>query len=906
VADKSNKPQSASNSAKGADRSRVTGVGPSGDDVSNAVMIEWLNKEGHFDPTATKTTGDTEASYDEFTLGIFQDAGLAPTISQRNIEKNKTASQQWTDNRSSLGVSADGVAVDGSWGDVNKVGHGRRDKPDGRDFTTTRNATTAGAQFNGVDDWKLNLGNSTETEVRNEKKGQESTNSSHSSNKGISVGSDGVGFNAGRSSTSASGAKTKATGEVTVGDHKVGAGGGIQHTSAGGTKASANVSGSVTYNKPTPREIDGQSSGLDATIRDVAGGDVTATGRTNGASIAGSVGIGKGAFGVSASGHAATESGVHFHTNDSITDKGNVEDRHASRLPDGASLSELDLAGLDSGEGYSMQHTGSVGAGLGVVIYGVGAGGSFSSTDVQQTVIHRNDEGYLVDIQTMDSETAAGNVNAGGGVVEVGGSSTYGSSSRVRFQTDHDAMMAFQQTGILPGAIDNLGHDDPRRGLYERAVNDPESLTSRDKAMLVVMARELNARTMAHDPSGLSLPYGGEGTEYTQVEQGKNSMSETHLNVGGFNILDSGYGEQRSSKVARDPSGQIVPTETRGDDSNYYFSADDHSRHVAGGGGSVLYSESTTNLGSGERVDLYKGAGDSAATETRYGSGGVGSGASYSYQALRGNKDQITISINEDQRQRLAPELDYEGGSLVWRGDAIDNERRMATITSVMKEGTSPDQVLHQLVLYGLQANRPQLKDPRDQNTLLVKDFFSPKGQNGRGRNPLLDYHDQWMAHEGKIGAASEGALGTKPQKFDRAQGFVDQLNPQFVDQTRSNIATDQLLEIANQSGSLQRNTRIGAVESLDDLRALPASEQKQWLRRASARDMSMVLAIDDPVMRTRTLTHFIERSEMGKKGSQFSLEFAEELMGLVQEDSPEEFKRLIIEILEIERVQGR
>ena len=60
------------------------------------------------------------------------------------------------------------------------------------------------------------------------------------------------------------------------------------------------------------------------------------------------------------------------------------------------------------------------------------------------------------------------------------------------------------------------------------------------------------------------------------------------------------------------------------------------------------------------------------------------------------------------------------------------------------------------------------------------------------------------------------------------------------------------------------------------------------------------------PVLRTRILTRFVDRSEMGEKGSQFSVEFAEELMGLVQEDSPEEFKQLVQEVIKLERVQGK
>lgn len=313
--------------------------------------------------------------------------------------------------------------------------------------STTKNTMHANGHFGGVDNWGLDVGRS-------------SVNSTQTSAQGLGIGPNGVGLNNRSSIQSSTGAERSSSQSVLMTDHGMEFGARSEHTSRGGTKKSASINGGVTFNKPTPREINANSSGLDATIRELSGGDTTATGRTSGAKLAAEVGIGKGAFGLSANAHAATESGVHFHTNQPGIDADNIEGLRSNRVPDSPSLGGLNLTELKSGEGYSMQHTGSTGAGMGAIVYGVGAGGSISNTDVQQTVIHRNDEGYLVDVQTMDAKTAAGNVNVGDGALEVGGSSMQGSSSRVRFQSNEDAMMAFQKTGILPGAIESLDADD--------------------------------------------------------------------------------------------------------------------------------------------------------------------------------------------------------------------------------------------------------------------------------------------------------------------------------------------------------------------------------------------------------------------------------------------------------------
>jgi hypothetical protein len=320
-----------------------------------------------------------------------------------------------------------------------------------------------------------------------------------------------------------------------------------------------------------------------------------------------------------------------------------------------------------------------------------------------------------------------------------------------------------------------------------------------------------------------------------------------------------------------------------------------------GGQGNVLSSQSTTNLLTGQRENLYGQAGDRMATETQYGGH---RGGCYSYQAPRGNKDRISVQISEEDRQRLAPNLDYEGGSGSWRADARKNQLRMGYLNEAMDADCSPEQILDYMRLGVLDANRPTMRDPR---TMQVRDPSDPFSSFGRtASDPFTDYVQRVQEHDAEAHRARMASLGLQPSEIKDAQKYVDQLNPSWVDHARSGIAQDQQLDLHRQGQYLEKNQRMGAVESLDDLKILTPAEQTEWLRRATNRDMTMVLAIEDPALRTHMLTLFVDSSEMGEKGSQFSLEFAEELMGLVQEDSPEEFKELIQEVIKLERVQGK
>jgi hypothetical protein len=201
-----------------------------------------------------------------------------------------------------------------------------------------------------------------------------------------------------------------------------------------------------------------------------------------------------------------------------------------------------------------------------------------------------------------------------------------------------------------------------------------------------------------------------------------------------------------------------------------------------------------------------------------------------------------------------------------------------------------------------LYTGPPVLRDPRD---MKVQDPTNPFGSFERTHhNPLTEYAQKIEENRANTERARLASLGLQPSGFKDPQKAVDQLNPSWVDHARTGIARDQQFELQRQGQSLERNQRMGAVESQEDLKLLTHDEQNEWLRRATNRDRTMVLAVEDPELRTHILSRFVDSSEMGEKGSQFSLEFAEELMGLVQEDSPEEFKQLIQEVIQIERVQ--
>ena len=426
--------------------------------------------------------------------------------------------------------------------------------------------------------------------------------------------------------------------------------------------------------------------------------------------------------------------------------------------------------------------------------------------------------------------------------------------------------------------------------------------------MLMRMAKELNPSIMGHNPSDLSLPHGGEGAQYLEVEQGQSQNREAHVNLGGLTIGDSGYGEAASDKLIRN-NGEVQMESTRGDQSNYWLRVPESSNHriggVGNGGTNVIDSTSDINLGdyTQRQIAFYERAGDGNPMSTVMPNSFDGS-VDY---GMAGNTNSLRVHIDESDLPGFTPHLDYTGGSSSWRRNARWDQEMLEHYEQKLSNGPTAYDTIDHLNAGGLMKQpQPLLPDPR---LMRVHDPTNPMGSFQRTHaHPLTENTAQISDLKGQeVRARLEklaAELGLPPGEVEDPQQLMAAFPPDWVDHAQAGVQQSTQNAHQNKTESLKKNQRLGGVGSMEQLKRLHPSEEEEWLRRATETDMTMVLAIEDTNLRNDILTRFVELHEMDKKGSQFSLKFAEELMGLVKDDSPQEFKDLVQRVIQIVRVR--
>ena len=708
-------------------------------------------------------------------------------------------------------------------------------------------------------------------------------------------------------------------GHVTIGNSEFGAGVGGNRKIGKSGSVGGSLGGGVKLGKESSRKLNGKSTGMDQTMREMMGGDGAAYGKTSGVRVAGQLNAGVGVVGVEAKGHYATETGTHFFTNDPEAKGGrDMSGRYERRLDNtqgrgtASNLQELDLAGLQSGEGYGIQSSSSKGGGLGVSVYGIGVGGEVGANDVQQTVVSRNDDGYLVDISMMDQETASANVNAGGGAVALTGSEANSQASRVRFQADEKSMMAFQKTGVLPGAVDNLHKDDPRRKAYEEVVASGRALNEREQAIMNQLASELNPGIMGRDPNQ-ALPE-TEGATYQQIEQGKRSSSSADLSLLGLNLLDSSHTTDSSRMRYREGDAQRQQFKMS-EQSNFWFSPNESANHVVNAPGDSVFSSQSV-LGGRGRDDLYRMGGDTQARRSVNGRGGR-------RRLLSGNADQVDFHLDEQNRdllsRQLVPDAAWDRASTHHSLEAWDTERRIGKLQEAMEVGVSPAQALAFLEaswmehqgppgFFGGQGEQGRLdmalqsgqRGPRgfDPNDIFGLNQRKADPFNGRARSEYFS----------KLGKLTDQGLGLSPTTLgkDQANDAWGQMTPDMQMWLQNGVTSGRQLNIASDQQRLPRLQQLGSVDSYEDFLQLDGAGQSEILRHAHSRDQ-LPLYLADPNIDRRdgNVRRWVEYNER-QKGAQVTTKAAGQYGQYVDDKTPDDAREAFERALQVKRVRQK
>jgi len=704
-------------------------------------------------------------------------------------------------------------------------------------------------------------------------------------------------------------------GHVTVGDREFAAGlGGTRKLGRSGS-VGGSVGGGLKLDKESSRKLNDKSTGMDRTMREMMGGDGAAYGKTSGMRVSGQLNVGAGVVGVEAKGHYATESGTHFFTNDSKAKggrdmRGSYGDRVNNTRGGGtaSNLRELDLAGLNSGEGYGIQSSSSKGGGLGVSVYGIGVGGEMGTNDVQQTVVSRNDDGYLVDISMMDQQTASANVNAGGGAVALTGNDAQSQASRVRFQADEMAMAAFQRTGVLPGAVDSLPKDDPRRKAYEEVVSSGRELSEREQAIMNTLAGELNPRIMGHDPNQ-ALPE-TQGASYQQIEQGKRSSSGAELSMLGLTLGDSSHTTDRSRMRYREGGDQRQQFRMS-EKSDFWFSPDESANHVVNAPGDSVFSSQSV-LGGRGRDDLYRLGGDTQARRQ------IGGGRRRR-SVLSGNADQVGFHLDEQNRdllsRQLVPDDAWDRASTHHTLEAWDTERRIGSLQEAMENGVSPAQALSFLESQWMQHEGPpsffggageqgRLDQNLQQQPSTMYDPDDIFGLKRRQSDPFnMRARNEYFSKVNKLDNQSLG-LARPTLGADEANDAWGQMTPDMQAWLQSGVTSSRQSRLGQEQGRLPRLQQLGAVDSYEDFLKLDSVGQSEILSHAHGRDeLPLYLSDPDVDRRDGNVRRWVEWNER-KKGAQVTGKAANSYGQYVDDKTPDDARKAFERALEVKRVR--
>lgn len=812
---------------------------------------------------------------------------LVPHTASRTTEEKKG-------NRQRSAKTTSGALIGGNV----HLGHSRQSTEIKKKGTRTKGTTvdehstasSAGVSLNAANlkDSSIGFQRTKEHKHTTNKPGQKPTETKSSTTSGVGVSRHGVDVNVGRS-----GDKGDVGVTAGVGNREASLGVNVSRNLDNGAKPSASLSGGVKLNQVSERAINHESVGMDRTIRELAGEDAAAVGRTSGFKVAGGLGLQAGPIGLSGNAHYARESGVHFHTTHPGTTPDRMDESHGKRLQDmdglgtAESLRDLDVAGLRAGEGYSMQSTASKGGGVGVSVMGIGVGGDISDTDVQQTVVHKTDDGYLVDISTMDQDTAAVNVNALGGAAKVEGSKTAGQASSVRFQADEATMMAFQKTGVLPGAMDELDRDDPRRVAYDRALASDKPLAGKELQAMQELATQVNAGLLNRD-TRQDLPT-AEGATYQQATRGKRTQSALKSSLLGFTLEETSTTTHESETRYRE--GDTQHTEYALEEDSQFFGSkrETASHRVNPRGDGVLSSTSTLDLGT-HRRDLFKLAGDQI--EMKGGNG------RRRRRKMAGNADQVHFNLDERSlslfTEDLVPGNAWERAALPYERRARSTESRIHLLQELVDNGVTPDQAMSFLSMQSEVARGPE--------TGTIDPLRSALGET----NPFDPFGiEKRTEHWNRVHALSNQAMGLGASGFEpgEAQSYFEQLSPSTQSYATGGVRRGREADLDHSRLRLPRLQKLGGVDSYQKFLDLPDAEQEDILRNARGLDR-LPLLMADPNLERRdsNVTSWIKDSELGSKGADATLKAVHSYGQYLHDDTPSHIRESFEDALQIRR----
>ncbi len=484
-------------------------------------------RQGGGRSTSGKKPGSTKLTEDPFGFGV-QHTSEESQVTRK--KKHHLAEKRRTERTHNAGQIVDG--------DLQLNRTTVRENTRGKK-TSSRTETTHGAE---IDFDKPLESKYTGSRSKTDASGKTTTNS-------MTVGPDGGSFTR---STEKNG-KTSSFGvHGNPMEREVGIHGGVGKKFKGGN--SVGLNGHVTAKLPGVSQGTvkaGDDSGLvhDEALRVSGEDELQYYGEDNALSLGLGVNAKLGVVGVQAHGHYANESSTNFYSTGGLSDE-QLEKRGEEmiRTPEGDRASKLDdlnllgregedgekIAGLQPGEGVSMQSATSAGGGAGLSVYGVGAAGSYNNEQVQRTMVHRNEDGSTTfDITTADLNQGKGELQVGGGAAAAGYEANWGDASNINLtfednESGRAKMTEFVKTGVIPGA---MGENDPERATYERLAAK-EDLSKAERAQLASIADRVNGSYM--EASAFEASGDQDGDVRIRTSKGSHEAGKVYSSVLGM------------------------------------------------------------------------------------------------------------------------------------------------------------------------------------------------------------------------------------------------------------------------------------------------------------------------------------------------------------------------------------
>jgi hypothetical protein len=242
-----------------------------------------------------------------------------------------------------------------------------------------------------------------------------------------------------------------------------------------------------------------------------------------------------------------------------------LQGRYGSRVDTVGSSADLDVASLEVGDGFTLQHDKEDSKQLGGRVAVLSAGYGDRDLSTTRTSIARTAKGYQVRLETGDADEDLANVGLGG-VVGLGATTVAGRSRVAEFEVGDDeqgraALDTFLKTGALPGAVDRadvfarMAWDGARHWLtaLEKSGSATPAELEEAKARLFELSGKLNGGAL--DEGRDLMERGAAGATYSRIGDGRSRGDRASVSLGGYEVLHGGSSDEWYDQLWRGEEG---------------------------------------------------------------------------------------------------------------------------------------------------------------------------------------------------------------------------------------------------------------------------------------------------------------------------------------------------------------